>query len=650
MLTLADLTARTPYALAMLALTLLTLLGATSCTYDSASLSRLRCDETGQRDGDRICQDGLWIVADGLDMRQDMRSDQGPDADMTPCVPETDAQLCAQANIQCSAATITDRCGVSRAIDSCGRCDAGQVCDAAGRCVCLGESDEAMCQRLGKDCGQLTADDSCGVPRTVACGSCDAPNRCEDNVCVCQPESRGAFCGRLAKQCGQVNDLDQCGQPRVEDCGSCDIGACRADGTCPTCQPESREAFCARTNARCGSKTAPDNCGMMRTEDCGGCDQDENCNATNRCVCPRPSCPQGAECGSFTNACGQSRSCGSCTMPEVCDLASRTCDCPYEGDQAFCARTNTQCGSKTAMDNCGMMRTVNCGTSACTDGRTCDGATNTCVCPSPVCPQGAQCGSVTNACGSTTMCGSCSNERTCNTATRQCICPTPVCPQGAQCGSVTNACGNTTQCGVCSNDRVCDAAARTCDCPTPTCPQASSCGVITNACNATVDCGGCLGGDTCVNNVCTPPACTYEGDTTFCSRTGSQCGSKTAMDNCGMTRTVDCGVSACTDDRVCDASNQCTCPIPVCPAGAQCGLISNACGAMTSCGTCTSPQTCDMMSLQCVCTAENDEDFCTRTGAKCGSKTAMDNCGMTRTVDCGGCPMGQCKADNTCPG
>lgn len=40
----------------------------------------------------------------------------------------------------------------------------------------------------------------------------------------------------------------------------------------------------------------------------------------------------------------------------------------------------------------------------------------------------------------------------------------------------------------------------------------------------------------------TPPSCTPESNSTFCSRLGKNCGSVTASDNCGTPRTVTCGV------------------------------------------------------------------------------------------------------------
>jgi poly(beta-D-mannuronate) lyase len=60
----------------------------------------------------------------------------------------------------------------------------------------------------------------------------------------------------------------------------------------------------------------------------------------------------------------------------------------------------------------------------------------------------------------------------------------------------------------------------------------------------------------------TAQTCTPESNTTFCSRLGKNCGSVTAADNCGVSRTVDCG--SCTAPATCSASNVCVTPEPGC--------------------------------------------------------------------------------------
>ncbi len=113
----------------------------------------------------------------------------------------------------------------------------------------------------------------------------------------------------------------------------------------------------------------------------------------------------------------------------------------------------------------------------------------------------------------------------------------------------------------------------------------------------------CGGGGT--PNVC---GCATETDTAFCSRLGKNCGSVTALDNCGVSRTV-------------------------------------------ICGTCTSPATCGGGGTPnvCGCATETDTALCTRLGKNCGSLTATDKCGVDRTISsCGSCtPPQYCGGGGT---
>ena len=96
------------------------------------------------------------------------------------------------------------------------------------------------------------------------------------------------------------------------------------------------------------------------------------------------------------------------------------------------------------------------------------------------------------------------------------------------------------------------------------------------------NCGGCDtdAGKVCSRNdwggVCGP--CSSEDDLTFCDRAGANCGPRTAPDNCGVTRTVDC--CACADGGACGSSGQAN----------QCALQPNLSGCVTSAqcqsGTC----------------------------------------------------------------
>jgi peptidoglycan/xylan/chitin deacetylase (PgdA/CDA1 family) len=180
----------------------------------------------------------------------------------------------------------------------------------------------------------------------------------------------------------------------------------------------------------------------------------------------------------------------------------------------------------------------------------------------------------------------------------------------------------------------------------------SSCGT----CTSPATCGG--GGTA---NVC--GTCTAESNTAFCSRLGKNCGSVTANDNCGTSRTVSsCGT--CTSPATCGGggtANVCGTSCTAETNAAFCSRLGKNCGSVTandncgtsrtvsSCGTCTSPATCGgggTANVCGTCTAETNAAFCSRLGKNCGSVTANDNCGTSRTVS----SCGTCTSPATCGG
>ena len=99
----------------------------------------------------------------------------------------------------------------------------------------LPETDEALCARSGANCGELTADDNCGMTRTIAsCGPCDgAGESCTDNVCSCTGQTQTELCMEAGWECGAGAVTDQCGVSRNINCGGCPIlYACTAQHTC----------------------------------------------------------------------------------------------------------------------------------------------------------------------------------------------------------------------------------------------------------------------------------------------------------------------------------------------------------------------------------------------------------------------------------
>ncbi len=547
------------------------------CVYDSATIESLRCAPEGARDGERVCQGGVWV--------QDGTLVPDEPIDLPDCVPETDEALCAARIGQCGELEVQDRCDQTRQI-SCLQCPAGERCDASARtCVCVPEDDIAFCDRLRADvdslCGTVTAQDNCGASRTVPCGGCDdaAGELCDDdtNRCVCTPEDDQALCDRYGADCGMITRADRCGAQRTVSCGGCDGGEqCNAQtNLCPTCRPRTPAQLCAQAGAQCGTIDAM-NCGQPQTVDCGaaiGCVNDRTCQGT-QCVCPEPVCPPNV-CGTIANACNETKDCGGCQgdascnnnscvcSPPVClatqqcgsisnscgttmcgdqgmcpggfTCTGNTCDCPSESPLAFCTRLNKRCGLVTALDTCNITRTYDCSAAlgACGAGEQC-GSDNQCFCPPAECGS-AQCGTITNACGNMIMgCGpmngSCGPAESCNN--NQCQCDTPVCPANAECGIVTNACGGSTSCGAMG--------------------------------------GACPSGEACVANQC-EPTCTPSDAATLCAANNLACGTHMLADNgCGASTSVTCGNSgACVNSaQVCSATIG-LCMTPLSPPTAQ---------------------------------------------------------------------------------
>jgi hypothetical protein len=103
-------------------------------------------------------------------------------------------------------------------------------------------------------------------------------------------------------------------------------------------------------------------------------------------------------------------------------------------------------------------------------------------------------------------------------------------------------------------------------------------------------------------NVC---GCAAESDGEFCSLNSVSCGPLSGTDNCGQARNVE------------------------------------------SCGTCVAPQSCGGggMSGVCGCTPESDSQFCQAQGVTCGTANGTDNCGASRSANCGQC--NSCSSPNT---
>ncbi|MGA9521059.1 MAG: hypothetical protein WBV82_06320 [Myxococcaceae bacterium] len=425
----------------------------------------------------------------------------------------------------------------------------------------------------------------------------------------------------------------------------------------------------------CGNTEAPDTwtCGPSN---CVGC-----CDASGQCV-------RGAD----AVACGTGgQACAACAPGESCDPADGVCKttvaCNPETDAELCAAKAVACGQIQTTDRCGQPRLVaSCG--SCPDSERCNGeGLCTCVPESnaELCAANLKtCGTLTaiDRCGNSrtiVSCGSCTSPEACNSA-GQCECPgesdAQVCARkGRSCGSLTTTdlCGRprtVANCGTCAGINTCTDGV--CSCPGETNPAfcarlGAECGTLsgTDLCGNTRNvssCGACLAPDTCggggVSNTC---GCTPESDAQFCARLGKDCGPVTGADNCGASRTVECG--SCALPETCGGggvTNVCGCTSESDAAfcaglGATCGTASgtDTCGRQrsVSCGTCTAPETCGGGGTPnvCGCTAQTDAELCAGANNVCGAMTVTDRCGASRSIaSCGSCPSAtRCKTSQT---
>lgn len=199
---------------------------------------------------------------------------------------------------------------------------------------------------------------------------------------------------------------------------------------------------------------------------------DSRTAATQQTCIPTTCTTEGKDCGTLSDGCGGTISCGACTLPgtcggsgvdNVCGAIAETCT------PTTCEAQGTDCGN--IADGCD--GTLFCG--SCETGETCGGgdAANVCgtgTCTATTCDaQGKNCGTISDGCDDTLDCGDCTKPDTCGGGGEDNICgctPTTCAAQGAGCGSISDGCGSTVECGTCE-DGTCvnNACATGCDAP-----------------------------------------------------------------------------------------------------------------------------------------------------------------------------------------
>ena len=370
------------------------------------------------------------------------------------------------------------------------------ICDVGacpmGRTQCRGSVAES-CQGQGLwllDCA--SAGLSCVLPADGGGATCDTTGTCEPAPATCE--------GSVAVSCSL-------GKPIRQDCARsgtrkrCEAGTCVETGN--ECSVLSDRPACDGTTLRFCQD------GFSRSLDCAGLGfkacQSGACVATTGGCTPTTCADAGASCGTLSDGCGGTLSCGSCGATQTCGGGGRANVCGGSCTPTTCAARGFTCGSTS--NGCG--GTLNCGT--CAAPQTC--SANVCRCtPRTTCGVGQNCGTLADGCGGNITCGTCTLPQTCGGGGTANACGAPcvarTCAgQGYNCGTAPDGCVGTISCGSCTGNRTCGGGGQnvcgTGACTATTCAaQGKTCGVISDGCGATLPCGTCAGTQSCVGNIC----------------------------------------------------------------------------------------------------------------------------------------------------
>jgi hypothetical protein len=317
--------------------------------------------------------------------------------------------------------------------------------------VCVGSGDVQSCQPpscTGK-CGVVGAD-SCGVP--ISCGGCPTGEACIANQCVtqtaseagatdagcgvltCTPDQNTTLCGTLTDGCGNTK---QCSCPAGEQC----IG--NVCGTPTECDPGDAGAD-GGPGAKCGS--VPNACGSGNVN-CGGCTGASKCENGVCTGCTAPACGS-VTCGSVSNGCGPSVSCGNCGTGEDCYdggcCQPLTCgEAAEAGIVHGCGAIDLGCGQQKSCSTCGSGE--NCYDGGCCQPLDCAGAMDAGLVTG--------CDPVSLGCGQQKVCSPCPTGDVCQSGSCV-VCQPKTCANFGDAGcNHPDSCGNLLDC--CPGGTVC---------------------------------------------------------------------------------------------------------------------------------------------------------------------------------------------------
>lgn len=258
----------------------------------------------------------------------------------------------------------SDGCG---GFVQCLTCPVGQSC-VNSQCVSNTCTPLTCSNYPSGTCGQQS--DGCGG-LTTSCGACSS---CTLFTCANYPPGT---CGTQSDGCGGTIQCLTCpsgqtcgGGGTPNQCGTNEAGTC-VPSTCQTGQ-------CGTLGDGCGGTIT---CSCPTGQTCGGGGTPGVCGATS---CTKLTCTQACSnvgvttgcCGQFSDGCGGTMTCGTCTSPQTCGGGGTPNQCGAPSCTPLtCTKTCAAAGITTGCcgqfsDGCGGL-TTSCG--ACTSPQTCGG-------------------------------------------------------------------------------------------------------------------------------------------------------------------------------------------------------------------------------------------------------------------------------------
>ncbi|MGC4113605.1 MAG: hypothetical protein QM765_02860 [Myxococcales bacterium] len=605
-------------------------------------------------------------------------------------------QKCDPASLKCVDLCQGVSCGAGESCNSSsGVCECAQgpdTCtahDPTSRCDVLTKKCVAQCLGVscapGEGCDSSSGTCKC-IPGTSDSCSAAAPTlRCNALSLHCEEKCKGVGCA-TGEACVATSGECHCGIPNTCPAGQkCDAASLQCVGLCSGVTCTVRGEVCEAATGACACTAAPDSCTALDAStkcdaasrkcvsQCAGlsCAPGESCNlgsgacecllspddtctasvATNRCnattlhcqpKCQGVTCSTGESCVASSGACACGLSPNTCPAGQKCDAATLHCvglcsgvTCTVGGES--CSAATGVCSCSTSPDGCDLAdRTMRC-----------DGAILRCVpkCQGIFCAAGESCGATSGACACTASPDSCSaidatarcnasrhcepkctgitcaTGMACVATTGECHCSLPnSCPSGQKCLAAGLICVPACQGVTCSTPgESCEAATGSCTCQTS---PADSCTVASASTRCDASSHKCV--SACAGVSCAP---------------GETCDSSSGTATCKCSRSPADSCTAASATQKCDAASlRCVllCSGVSCTSGETCNPASGAC----ECGpeTCPANYACSATTRHCEsCLQETDAQFCARQSKECDGLTGTDNCGRSRTANCGSC-------------